>query len=137
MPRVRLKILACLVAFLFPSTTRAVIFLLLRDPHDDREIVRQVQEDRKVIAFRKEVEAFAQPLLQWKERDFHALFGKPVNPKEDDYAMICTEARMIGLSGIRYADAKLNKDHTDTHLVGATGRIDVYYDIDGETPVHV
>src|SRR5262249_15244973 len=47
------------------------------------------------------------------------------------------ESRAVGLSGIRYADPKLNKNHTDTHHIGDVGRIDVYYGIDGETPVHV
>src|SRR5262249_29334442 len=102
MARPPLVILACLVACLFLPTTRAVIFLSLQAPQDDPAIISQVQEERKVIAFRGEVQIFAQRLLQWKERDFRALFGKPVSPREGEYAMMCTEARVIGLSGIRY-----------------------------------
>jgi hypothetical protein len=137
MGRFRLMILSCLAACLLPSATRAVIFRLLRDPQDDAAVVREAQEGKQVIAFRREVEAVTGRMLHWKERDFRALFGKPVAPEEREYAMMCTEARVIGLSGLRYADEKLNKDHTDTHLLGTGGRIDVYYGIDGETPVHV
>jgi hypothetical protein len=137
MVRRTLLALALLTTLLLPSGLDAGIIVLLRDPLDDTDVVRKVQEDPAIRAFQKEVRAFGKRLLQWKERDFQAIFGNARVQPGARYAMMSTEPRVIGMSGRRYADPKLNKDHTESYHVGNTGRLDVYYSLDGVTPVHV
>jgi hypothetical protein len=137
MIRLRLLALACLLVGLLPANSSAGIFLSLNDREDDEKAVGEIRDAPQARGFRQAVETFRKRLLQWKERDFRALFGNPAGRVQGRYAMPSTEARVLGLSGIRYADPNLNKDHTDTHLIGPAARMDVYYPIDGETPVHV
>jgi hypothetical protein len=116
--------------------SEAVIILALNDPFDDLKVIHQVQEFKSVQAFQTSTKAFKKGLLALKERDLHALFGKPT-AKPKDMAMLCSEPRNICLSGLRFADPKKNKDHTDFHAIGNFAGIEVYYGIDGETIVHV
>jgi len=128
--------LAFLLLCLVPVAGPAVIIEVLTDSLDDLKVVQKAQVTPKVVALGSEVEAVRRRMLGWKERDFHALFGKPVDARKARYALMCPEPRIIARSGRRYADPKLNKDHIDTHLIGP-GRIDVYYQLDGVTPSHV
>jgi hypothetical protein len=124
--------------FLLPAASHAVIVLILDDLVDDRDVVLKAQEQAAVAGMRKQVQAIRRRLLEWTARDFQAIFGKPARAvRTKGYAMMCCEPRSIGLSGLRYADEKLNKDHTESYAIEKVGRLDVYYGLDGETPCHV
>ncbi|MBI4567641.1 MAG: hypothetical protein HY719_04505 [Planctomycetes bacterium] len=128
---------AGLLVLLFAGPAYATIFVFLDDPFDDRQAILSVRGDPRIASYTREVEALRERLLKWKERDFHAIFGEPVKPpRPETHAMLCTEPRGIGLSGIRYMDEKKNKDHVDAYTVPGCGRIDVYFQIDGVTPAH-
>ena len=47
-----------LLAHLYPATSRSGVIVATRDPQDDREVVRRVAENPRVVAFRREADAF-------------------------------------------------------------------------------
>src|SRR5262245_10820883 len=137
MLRLKAVALAALLTALLTGPSQGGIIYHLEDPFDDPGVIRAVQGNPVMVAFGKEVRAFEKRLWKWKERDFHAVLGKPRAGAKKAEAMFSTEPRALLLSGLRYSDPKLNKDHIDTHAVGDAGRIDIWYGIDGETPVHI
>ncbi len=115
------------------ATASASIIISFDDPFDKTAIVNQVIDDPRVKTFHEHLTAFKKKLLPLKPRDFEALFGKPVAKPDKKYAFPTAERRALGLSGLRYADEKMNKDHTDFHVVGEHAALEVWYGIDGET----
>ena len=53
------------------------------------------------------------------------------------YAMPVAQARGLMLSGLRYGDPAMNKDHTDFYVIPGVAGVEVYYQIDGESPAAV
>src|SRR5262249_45186653 len=116
------------------SVGRAVIFLMIHDPVDDHFLVDAVSGQKPVKEFAAEIRALEQTLTANKRGTIEKLFGKPAKKPEKDFAMPVAQPRMFGISGIRSADEKKNKDHTEFHPVGDFAGIEVWYGIDGETP---
>jgi hypothetical protein len=137
MSRLKFTFLICLFGGLHPVTSQAVIIVPTRDPHDDRDIVHLVANNPHVVAFHREADAFRDRLLGWKERDFRALFGPPVDASKGDEALMLGEPRMLALSGLHSDNPNDNKDHTDAYLVAAEGPLLVYFGHDGKSPVYV
>jgi hypothetical protein len=137
MPRWLLAIGIVLLGFPFIPDARAVIIWVLHNPFDDWKALDAVRGDQRVLTFGKELDEFIHRLLPLKERDFHALFGKTVRNGSEEYALSVAGPRGVALSGIRSADPRMNKDHTDFHRVGDDGGIEVYYQTDGRTPAAI
>lgn len=125
------------LAALIATQVYGVIIVLLDDEFDDGRVVRAISSNAEVQILGQELRKFEERLLLLKERDFLAVFGKPTTKPIKTYAMPCCQARSLGLSGIRYAEAKMNKDHTDFHQIGDFAAIEVWYQINGKTPAAI
>jgi hypothetical protein len=123
--------------FAFVPDAKAVIILFLENPFDESKALEAIREDKRVLAFRRDIDGFSDGLLRLKERDFHALFGKPVEKKSEEYTMSIAGPRCLGLSGLHYTDPKKNKDHIDFHCLDDHGGVEIYYQINGETPAAI
>jgi hypothetical protein len=134
MSRSKFTFLICLFAALHPVTSQAVIIVPTRDPHDDRNVVHRVADNPPVVAFHREADAFRDRLLRWKQRDFLALFGSPVDASKGDEALMVGEPRMLTLSGLHSDNPKDSKDHT-----GGWPSLEMirWYRQDGETLARV
>jgi hypothetical protein len=123
-------------ATLLPAWSQAIIIGPTLDPHDNPDVVSQVAHDPRVEELRREANAFRKRIMSWKERDFLALFGKPVSPGTVNDALMTVEARTLGLSGMASSDPKANKNHTEAYPVADVGHLVVYFGHDGEHPVY-
>ncbi len=135
--RLECAVLVGLVAYLYPVTSRAGIIIATRDTHDDREAVRRIADNPRVVAFHSEVDAFRSRLLRWKERDFVALFGPAVDADKGDEALMVCEARTLLLSGLHSENPEDDHTRTAAYRVAGAGRFVVYFGNDGRSPVHV
>src|SRR5262245_20951684 len=99
------------------SEAQGVIAVLLHDEFDDRNAIWAVRDVEAVKEFRKQMDIFTARLYPLKERDITALFGKPAPRAAETYALPVAERRVVTLSGLRYADPKENKDHTEFYPV--------------------
>ena len=127
-------IAAGLVVLLLSGTPAgAVIFLSLEDEFDDIGLVHQAHDRPAVQASRAKLDEYTHSLWRLKERDFVAMFGKAQAKPDKTYAMPVAQARGLGLSGLRYGDPAMNKDHTDFYVVPGVAALEVYYQIDGES----
>jgi hypothetical protein len=115
----------------------AVIFTLLDDEFDDSGRIREVRDRPEVQAARAKLDEYKRGLLRLKERDFVAMFGKAQPQPAKAYAMPVAQARGLALSGLRHGDPAMNKDHTDFYVVPGAGALEVYYQIDGESPAAI
>ena len=137
MPRLSGALIVGLAAVvLLPASLWAIIIGPTRDPHDNRDVINQVAHDPRVEAFRREVDASRERVLRWRERDFLALFGKPVGVAKVDDALMTVEARVLGLSGMHSLDPKVNKNHMEAYPVADVGHLVIYFGHDGEYPVY-
>jgi hypothetical protein len=130
-------IVGCAAIALVPAASRAIIIVPTHDPHDNRDVINQVTGTPRVVAFRREADALRKRFLQWKERDFAALFGRSVRPNTLGDALLTFEARALGLSGLHSSDPSDNKDHTEAYRVADLGHLVVYFGHDGQRPVHL
>jgi hypothetical protein len=161
MSHFNLALLVATIAILLPNPCWAQVFVAVEDAYDDRSVIAAIQSDPALIAWQHEVKLFHDRLLKLKERDFLTLLGAPSNHLDSrfaeheerntwvtaflqrfrradtEFAMLSTEPRMLGLSGLHYADPTLNKDHMDTHRVAGIARFDIFYGLDGTTPAGV
>ena len=126
----------CLIALLPSSRSQAIVFTPARDIHDDAKVINHVQEDPRVGGWRRETEWFRRRLMRWQVRDYHTLFGEPIEAHKVDDALMVGETRMLGLS-IHSLDPNVNKSHFDGYPVADVGRLVVYFGDDGESPMHV
>ncbi len=133
----RSSLFAVLVFGLVVTEARGVIVLVLWDDCDDRDAILAVRDVQAVKAFRQRMDKFTNRLRVLKEKDIVALFGKPTTKPAKTFAMPVAQPRTIALSGIRYADHRLNKDHSEFYTIGDFAGIEVYYAIDGETPAAI
>jgi hypothetical protein len=132
------KLLISSVILLFSvSFVSADIIDGVPDDCDDWGTVMAVQEQKEVAQFRKNLDEFKKKLNPFKEKDFIALFGESKVRPAKAYAMPVAEYRVVGLSGRRYKDEKLNKDHTDFYILKDVGALTVFYQIDGVTPAFI
>src|SRR5690242_12222981 len=102
-----------LVFGLFAGNASASIILFLSDDFDDLKHIIAASNAPAVKAFRDDLDALRQRLRLLKERDVIALCGKSVPQPGKTFAMPVAQPRGLGLSGIRHADPKKNKDHTE------------------------
>src|SRR5262245_20602770 len=116
------------------SGSRAIITLMLDDPVDDRILVDAVLGQKPVKEFAAEIEALERTVTAHDVEKIEKLFGKPARKAARDYAMPVAQPRTVTISGIRYADEKLNKDHTEFYPTGDFAGIEVWYGIDGKSP---
>ncbi len=133
----RLLLATLAAALLTGAPAHAVIFTFLDDEFDDTRLVREARDRWPVKTVDRRIESFERSLYRFKERDFAALFDKPQAKPEKTYAMPVAQARGLMLSGIRYSDPAMNKNHTDFHVLPGVAGLEVYYHIDGETPAVV
>ena len=118
------------VAALAPKSQSSII-MLLHDEFDDRDMVLACRDVKEVKEFGRKMDELKKRLYPLRERDFVALFGKSSAMPAVTYAMPVAQSRGLALSGIRFADEKLNKDHTEFYQVGPVAGIQVYYGITG------
>jgi hypothetical protein len=116
------------------SSSRAVIFLVIDDPVDDRELVDAVSGQKPVKEFAAEIKALEDTLLANDKAKIEQLLGKPVPKPGKDYAIPVAQHRHFGVSGIRYGDEKMNKDHTDYYAIGDFAGVEIRYGINGTSP---
>ncbi len=128
---------ALTVLLLACGSANAVVFLVLNDEFDDRNLVDNAQHRLAVKFDRARFQEFSKSLLQLKVWHFIALFGKPQPKPDKSYAMPVAQARGLAMSGLRHGDETLNKDHTDFYVVEGAAALEVYYGIDGETPIAI
>ena len=126
----------CLIALLPSSRLQAIVITPTRDIHDDAQVINHVQDDPRVGGWRRETEWFRRRLMCWKARDYRTLFGAPIEAHKVDDALMVGEARMLGVS-VHNFDPNVNKMHFDGYRVADVGRLVVYFDHDGESPMHV
>lgn len=130
-------VISFLVLLLSTGTALAVIFMILTDDCDDATIVRRVYDQQDVVQFRQKLDEFKKKLHPLKEKDFIALFGKSQAKLAKTYAMPVAQSRGLGLSGLRYSEPKLNKNHTEFYVIKDVAGLEVFYQTDGETPAAV
>jgi hypothetical protein len=131
---VRSMWLSIIVLAAVASSSRAVIILTIHDPVDDHELVDAVSGQKPVKEFAAEIEALEKILLTNDKEKIEKLLGKPAPKAGKDYAIPVGQHRMYAISGIRYADEKMNKDHTAYYAIGDFAGIEVRYGIDGTSP---
>jgi hypothetical protein len=123
-----------LVLSVVASCSHAVIILMIDDPVDDYTLVDAVSGQRPVKEFSAEIEALENTLLANDKEKVEKLLGKPAPKPEKGYAIPVAQHRVFAISGIRYADEKRNKDHTDYYPVGDFAGIEIRYGINGTSP---
>jgi hypothetical protein len=114
--------------------SRAVIIENIDDRVDDSNLVDAVSGQKAVKAFAAEITALRKTLLSMNKEKIEELLGKPGPKPAKDYAIPVPQPRAFAMSGKRYADEKLNKDHTAFYPVGDFAGIEVWYGIDGRSP---
>lgn len=121
------------IALLTPSVAPGFVLTSLDDPQKERAI-GAVQSDPKILALRLEFDVLAHRMSFWKARDFSALFGPPIQPVQKDYALTCTQSRLVAMSGIGLLGDEESKAHTDVFSIGSGLRVDVHFQRDGVSP---
>jgi hypothetical protein len=116
------------------SDSRATIHLMIHDPIDDGGLVTAVSGQKPVKEFAAEIEAFERAMTANDIEKIEKLLGKPAEKLAKDYAMPVAQSRGFMISGIRYGDEKMNKDHAAFYPVSDFAGIEVWYGIDGKTP---
>ena len=126
------------VAFLalLAGAAGAQIFIVMDDSLDDRKLVASAASRPQVGETRGILERLRGRMLQWKERDYAAVFGTAVKLPEK-LAMPIGQQRAVTLSGLRYSDEKMNHDHCDVYAIGKIGYVEVYFGLDGQTAAEV
>ncbi|WP_088259983.1 hypothetical protein [Fimbriiglobus ruber] len=108
--------------------------LSLSDPIDDEWLVGAVSGQPPVKEFGSAIHELIRPVCALKQFQIEKVLGRPTPKKVKDYAMPIGQSRMWSLSGIRYVDEKMNKDHTKFYPIDDIAGIEVWYGIDGESP---
>jgi hypothetical protein len=114
---------------------RAVVTVFIHDPVDDFALVLAVSGQKPVKEFAAEITAFRETLTASKEARIEKLLGKPVPRPNGDYAMPVGQPRGFSMSGLFHADKAQNKHHTEFYPIGDFAGIEVWYGIDGESPL--
>src|SRR5262249_47785745 len=122
---------AAVTAAFLASKGQSVIIMFLQDEFDDRDLILACRDAKEVKEFDRKIDDLKKRLYPLRERDFVALFGKSSSKPAGTYAMPVAQPRGLALSGIRFADEKLNKDHTEFYQVGPVAGIQGYYGISG------
>jgi hypothetical protein len=112
----------------------ADITMMIHDDVDDYALIRAVSGQKPVKDFCAEIDALDKLVCANNRQRIEKALGKPAPKPGKDYAMPVAQHRMFGLSGIRYADEKMNKDHTEYYPIGDSAGIEVWYGINGESP---
>lgn len=131
---VRLMLAGVLALVVVAADVGASIVVWLPDEFDDHRVIASFQETPAVAAFSKDMDAFKERLRARKEADILAMFGKPRPKPAQTFAMPVAQRRGFGMSGLRHADAKLNKDHKEFYLIGTGAAVEIYYALDGISP---
>lgn len=126
--------LSIIVLAAVASGSRAVIVLTIDDPVDDPALVDAVSGQKLVKAFAAEIEALEKTLLANDKKKIENLLGKPVPKPGKGYAIPIAQHRLFGISGRRYADEQMNRDHTAYYRIGNFAGVEIRYWIDGKTP---
>ena len=114
--------------------SRAVIILMIDDPVDDHALVDAVSGQKPVKKFAAEIEALERTLLANDKEKIEKLLGTPAPKPVKDYAIPVGQHRVFAISGRRYADEKMNKDHTAYYPIGDFAGIEVRYGVNGTSP---
>jgi|GEM_PF-6588327 len=116
------------------SDSRATIHLMIHDPIDDAGLIAAVSGQKAVKEFAAEIKMLRQAVTANDIEKIEMFLGKPARKPAKDYAMPVAQSRSFMISGIRYGDETMNKDHAAFYPVGAFAGIEVWYGIDGKTP---
>src|SRR5262245_49931532 len=103
------------------AVAQAGIIVMLNDERDEIKLVQHARDQAEVQEHGKKIEAFAARLRKLKEKDIEALFGKPAPMKAKAFAMPVAQPRGFGMSGMRFAEEKKNKDHEEFYHIGDHG----------------
>ena len=113
----------------------ADVGVLIDDSVDDVALVVAVSGQKPIKEFAAEITAFRETLTASKEGRIEKLLGKPVPRRDGDYAMPVGQPRGFRMSGRFSADKAKNKHHTEFYPIGDFAGIEVWYGMDGESPV--
>jgi hypothetical protein len=113
------------------SVSRAPILVNIGDPVDDIALVYAVSGQEPVKEFAAEIKALEKTLLANDKKRIEKLLGKPGRGPGKDYALPVGQHRKFMISGLRYDDPKMNKDHTAYYPIGDFANIGVRYGVDG------
>jgi len=131
---VRSMWLSIIVLAVVASVGRAPILFNIGDPVDDIALVYAVSGQEPVKEFAAEIEALEKTLLANDKERIEKLLGKPGPRPEKDCALPVGQRRKFMISGLRYDDPKMNKDHMAYYSVGDFASIAVRYGINGTSP---
>jgi hypothetical protein len=131
---IRNMLVGVIVIGILASTAWAGIFMRFQDDFDDSSLVSAVSEQEPVKKFNEEINSFQKTLWPCKEKEIEKFLGKPVARPEKTYAMPVAEARAVLMSGIRYSEKKMNKNHIAFYPIDDFAGLDVWYGMDGESP---
>jgi hypothetical protein len=126
--------LSVFLALAIGSGVRAVVFVLISDDVDDRELIDAVSGQKPVKEFASEMDKLRGVIEVKDSAAIEKLLGKPARKPPNGYAMPVGQPRGFAMSGLRYADKKENKDHTEFYPVGDFAGIVVLYGVDGSSP---
>jgi hypothetical protein len=126
--------LSMLVLLAIASVGQAVITIFIHDPADDSELMDAVSGQKPVKEFADEIAALEKSLLANDEAGIEKLLGKPAPKLNKGFAIPVGHPRAFTISGLRYADEKLNKNHTSYYLIGDFACVEVHYGVNGTTP---
>jgi hypothetical protein len=125
-------VLAMIAMAGFVSIASGTVVKHLFDPADDIDQVLAAAEDDRVQAYREDLERLERWLLARKQPAIIDLLGKPdKQPTGQSYSMPVGQVRAIHMSGFGWP----GKHHADFHPIGNVGAVEVWYDLDGETPI--
>jgi len=131
----RVKCLSLVFLAAAGPEVHADVIVFIDDQVDDHALVVAVSGQKPVKEFAAEIATFRETLTASKVAQIEILLGKPVPRRDGDYAMPVGQARGFSMSGRRYADKAQNKHHTEFYPIGDFAGIEVWYGIDGESPV--
>jgi hypothetical protein len=126
--------LSVIVLVAVASGSRAVILVDIWDPVDDPALIDAVSGQKPVKEFATEIEALEKTLFANDKEEIEKLLGKPAPMPEKGYAIPVGQRRTFMISGLRYADERLNNDHTAYYPVGDFAGIAVAYGVNGTSP---
>jgi hypothetical protein len=112
----------------------ADVIMMIHDDVDDYALIRAVSGQKPVKDFCAEIDSLDRLVCANNREKIEKALGKPAERPGKGYAMPVAQHRMFALSGIRYADEKLNRDHQEYYPIGDSGGIEVWYGINGESP---
>jgi len=119
---------------LLAAVAGAEIVIDVADDIDDPLVERATRKDPRVKALRPQWKELRDRLGRLKLEALRERFGEPVTKPKGVYVLALAQPRVLSLSGVRHFDPAQNRDHVGFHVLDDVGALEIYYQIDGETP---